>query len=402
MASLLDVIVARRNPQLAGLLGVPAEQPASAGLLGGGGEQPPAAGGGGVGGALSQVFTGPDDPGLPEEANAQARQQALLQAGLATLAGGGGDARGIQRLAQGALLGQQIGQETRSRIREDFDRRQRLAQISAQFESGMDRNSVSQALRVSISQGDSEMSKVLTSVLKEFPEPDPEDAGLKVVNLDTFGSFLMDEDGNFFDPFTKERVTETPELPEEIEDPLEGAFTDTILDPESGNMVRVRFDKAGNPIRVMGIAKAPEPVEQGDLAGMSRQLDQNLTSLQRLVEEHGPPNELHERLPNRVKPEWVQQYEAAAGNINILASRLMFSARVSDSEREALSAVLTPRAGDHAGVIRQKMENLRRLVSDFKAQQNLFDPDREEGSGGLSRYGVTTTGSRLRGALGGN
>ena len=67
---------------------------------------------GGVRGALGRVFGGDYAPGLSPEQNAAAGQQAMIRAGLATLASDNPNA--LQALAQGALFGQESGADARA------------------------------------------------------------------------------------------------------------------------------------------------------------------------------------------------------------------------------------------------------------------------------------------------
>lgn len=72
----------------------------------------------GFSGALARLFAGPQDPNLTAQQNAEADKQAMLQAGLmglmASRSGPGMPAPGLmQILAQGAMAGQQAGQQAR-------------------------------------------------------------------------------------------------------------------------------------------------------------------------------------------------------------------------------------------------------------------------------------------------
>lgn len=133
MPSLLDVFVAQRNPQLAGILGVntsygdgPNLPPVSRPAPGPGPQMnltpataPQAAPlpeirreRGGFGKAFGNIFAGADDPRLSAEQNEAVRRQTLLLSGLATLAS---PETGLQAVAQGALSGQAFGAQARER-----------------------------------------------------------------------------------------------------------------------------------------------------------------------------------------------------------------------------------------------------------------------------------------------
>ena len=129
MPNLLDYVMAQQNPRMAGLLGpggmVNSMQPntavpvrSSVSPMGGGAPAPsPAAPAQGQGalqkilGGLGTVFAGRNDPGMPSEQNAAIRNRALTMAGLSILASPG---QGMQRIARGALVGNQVADAGRA------------------------------------------------------------------------------------------------------------------------------------------------------------------------------------------------------------------------------------------------------------------------------------------------
>lgn len=212
MASLLDVIVARNNPQLGGLLGTDRE-----GTSGSADALSPRQSPQGGGGILGQLFGGRDDPRLSPEANASARQQAMLQAGLATLASGGGfgQPQGLQRLAMGALVGQQAGAQAREEaVEAGLEAREvalqaKIGQLFGDSAEGVNRETASRALQLAIAAGDQETAKNINEFIKTLPEPD-QPAEPKTVNLADGTVAVFDPNERTFYDASGEVLTELP------------------------------------------------------------------------------------------------------------------------------------------------------------------------------------------------
>ena len=201
MPSLLEFVMQHNNPRMAGLLG-----------MGGGGMEmqtppmappppmspPPGAGapveGEGEGGSrlqsilqgLQQSLTGapPPDPNLTPEQNKNIRRRTAVMSGLATLAAEG---RGVQRMAQGALVGHQVGIEARDRALEaaaQADLASRRAAVGAMLDrpEGLTREDVDRAYALAVAQGDMEAQDRLIKFKDTFPEP-PKDAPPQVTTL---------------------------------------------------------------------------------------------------------------------------------------------------------------------------------------------------------------------------
>lgn len=196
MASLLDFVVAQRNPRLAGLLGVsgqgegptpgqaaPARTAAPAASQAVSGPQ-------GLSGALGQLFGGFQDPNLTPAENARARQQAMIQGGLASF---GSDKRGLARLADAALVGQQFGQQTRNQMVQRKIDLQELAIEQAEFQQEQERQARrehifantdmsdpaqrTEAMGAVLAAGDFDAAQRINDFEKAMPEPELVDAG---------------------------------------------------------------------------------------------------------------------------------------------------------------------------------------------------------------------------------
>lgn len=411
LVSLLDLVLQNQMPR-GGLLGggAPPEANPLAALAGAQQGQQPQRQDSGIPDALSRLVTGaPSDPSLGAGANQEIFQQGLMTAGLGTLASD--PSRGtLGRLAEGLAVSQSVTGQMREKLRQEQEDQARALQMAEVFGEGpLSRDQLTQGIRLALVRGEDDTADTLRQIMDDFPEEGEEGPGFELVNLQGIGTFRMDEDGTLRDPFTGEVVDERPTGDEE--DPLDGAFTDTVfggdVTPEIARLAvqqgvpqesleqaaqqgfRVRFRADGSPVRILGLASAPQE-EQAETGGQAAALRRNLTTLETiLADEGGPPNRVQMHLPNEMAPDWVQRYNAAAGNIEINAARAMFGARVSDSERDALAEVLTPRFGDDASTVEQKLNNLREMVGDFEKQQGIFDPNRTPGSGeGLREFGV--------------
>lgn len=119
--------------------------------------------------ALGVAFGGMDDPRLGAEQNERARKQAMLMAGLATLAS---DQTGLKAIAQGALAGQQFGMQGREGIvgqqaeAAKVQQREQLKQLVSSGEVTPDllRSMFAQ----SIASGDIDAARSLAEVLKSM------------------------------------------------------------------------------------------------------------------------------------------------------------------------------------------------------------------------------------------
>lgn len=106
MPSLLDAFLKNQQIQ-GGLLGTGGSTLAARAQQAGMTDQGPQ----NLGGVLGSIFGGQASPLLSQQANTQSQRDALINAGLATLAS---DQRGLPALAEGVLVGRQTGQQSRT------------------------------------------------------------------------------------------------------------------------------------------------------------------------------------------------------------------------------------------------------------------------------------------------
>lgn len=120
----------------------------------------------GVMDVLGRIFGGMDNPALSEEQNAEARRQALIQAGLATLSASGQGGSSLGAIAQGALSGQAAGGQIRSQLGQTA-LRQRLRDLSESAPGHVpDLNTLRQMFSEAIAQGDQGSASAISEVIK--------------------------------------------------------------------------------------------------------------------------------------------------------------------------------------------------------------------------------------------
>jgi hypothetical protein len=126
-------------------------------------------------GLLGSIFGGQFDPRLSQAQNEAVQRQAIIQAGLATIAGSGPNAQGVvpgtlQSMAQGALHGQAYGQQARTGL---YDQ-QKTLQAQQILQGMMSDPSLTRALTpgqlaaVRASSGDAEAA---IEMMQEFLQP---------------------------------------------------------------------------------------------------------------------------------------------------------------------------------------------------------------------------------------
>lgn len=195
---------------------------------------------GGIGGVLSQMVGGNDDPRLSAEQNAEIRRNSLINAGLATLASGGGDAQGFQRLAQAMLQSRQFGLAERARVlqetlaaREGVHEAQTNAAMRDFRKQVMDNFDVSdpteraRAMSVMLSQNDFEGANTLLEYEKAFPTHEIAKQGDTVIGV--------------FNPRTGEiaQVEGLPEPPADTQYVSDGRYAG-IVDLQTGEWIARR------------------------------------------------------------------------------------------------------------------------------------------------------------------
>lgn len=127
----------------------------------------------GIRAILGSIFGGQDDPNLTPEQNARAKRQAIMQAGLATLAAGP-DSPGLSAIAQGAMVGQQAGGQARQGIAAQ-DARAKMQQLVA---NGVDLPALRQMFTQAIISGRTQEAVSISEVIKVMENADGGNAGL--------------------------------------------------------------------------------------------------------------------------------------------------------------------------------------------------------------------------------
>lgn len=115
-----------------------------------------------LGGGLGRVFAGRNDPRLSEEENAAARSDALIQAGLAALAGGSQGNTSLNVLAQAGLMGQQAGAQARA-AEFAINNQQQMAALAQQGPEALMR-----MFQHALASGDAEAARAISEVLKSM------------------------------------------------------------------------------------------------------------------------------------------------------------------------------------------------------------------------------------------
>lgn len=110
------------------------------------------------------VFAGPQNPQAPQGAG---QREALISAGLGTIASGNQDP--WEAIAQGAMLGQQVGQQ----VQERQVALQQQAQLAAFVEeAGYDREGLTGLFMRTLAMGDIDTTKAIAEIIKSLPKPD--------------------------------------------------------------------------------------------------------------------------------------------------------------------------------------------------------------------------------------
>lgn len=192
---------------------------------------------GGVGGALGRALSGADDPRLSAEQNAEARRNAFINAGLATLANGGGGARGFQRVAGAMLASRQIGlQERAQMLQESMAARQQGYEMQQEEAVRQFRGQVmdnfniedpterARAMSLMLENNDFEGANTLLEFEKAFPKQEVAKAGDNVIGV--------------FNPRTGEitKIEGLPEPPKDTQIVTEGRYI-RLMDKQTGEVI---------------------------------------------------------------------------------------------------------------------------------------------------------------------
>lgn len=146
-------------------------------------------------GMLARLFAGPEQQGLSQQQNDEARKQALIQAGLATiLASSRGGHGPLQAMALGALSGQQGGAQARQGYAqqnqlgaEQKKKQEHQARIAKLIEGGeVDTPMMRRMFVESLKAGDIDGAKSLAEVLKVVENVQGQGSQAKKPNLQDF------------------------------------------------------------------------------------------------------------------------------------------------------------------------------------------------------------------------
>lgn len=266
MASLLDVVMMQRNPQMAGLLGIgqrgatpggspepavqqttpapamptvrqvqpnipdlfgadPAQQTAPTATP----EAPPEQQSRGF---IARLFAGDPVPGLSKEQNRSLRQQALLQAGLTILAQP--NANALQALAMGVLQARQATAQTAGALLDEQRAQARAMQRAAVFENSelTEIQKWEEILRIANREGDVEQQKVVKDVLADLRAHQSQLEGKEYVEVNG-QTFLTDTEGNLYEPGTGRPITEAVQPKRDLPSDLEGILAVLDVDMDS-------------------------------------------------------------------------------------------------------------------------------------------------------------------------
>lgn len=256
---------------------------------------------GGIGGALSQMVGGADDPRLSAEQNAEIRRNSLINAGLATLASGGGDAQGFQRVAAAMLQSRQFGLDERARaLQEALAARQGVYEAESSRavrdfrKQVMDSFDVSdptqraRAMSLMLAQNDFEGANTLLEYEKAFPTHEIAKQGDNIVGV--------------FNPRTGEivQVDGLPDPPADTQFVTDGRYTG-IIDMQTGDWV-VRRDtwqdglspseQANQARQTMNDAVARANVLRGDWRADTNTIREALQGAEAALAGSGPEGEI--------------------------------------------------------------------------------------------------------------
>lgn len=280
MASLLELALYRRNPQLGGLLGlnVPGDGKARAGVPLTPGMDPvpvrqpvrlstqrvPDPGASvpdvdteqGEGGFFHRLFGGGNDPNLSPEENERIRRQSLLMAGLRTLQAGGEGQTGLGQIATGILTGQQFAARAKAQAGEAAqlaEREEMRAGILASADLSSQTGRVA-AVRSLLAAGFGDEAGRIIDVMGEYDAPQLLEAG---------------EQYRVFDPNDLSITDTGVEIP--------AAPPDTAFQQVGDNLVLI--DKvSGEEIKSWS---NPDRLSSSELSGLASDALKNTTSLRK-------------------------------------------------------------------------------------------------------------------------
>lgn len=191
-----------------------------------------------MGGILSQLFAGPDDPNLTPEQNERARNQALMQAGIAGLQASGPSPVPVgfgQVLAQMAGTGQQVAAGERAQAAEAEQRQQMMAALDGE----LDADQIRRLMLQRVIEGDPQGAQALSSVLSSLSGEEA-----RGITIDVGDSIQL------VNPFTGEQIgAYAKNLPEEEQELEKTDLGDVVLFHPRGrpDMVVYQYQKGITP-----------------------------------------------------------------------------------------------------------------------------------------------------------
>lgn len=392
------------------------------GLLSGGGSPAPAARPGGpgfltrLGSGLGQVFAGPDDPTLTTQQNAAARKQALMYAGLTTIAAGGQGMRGLQAVATGALQGQAAGASART-LQTKRDLQARIMQELQGSPDGPNLPMLRRMFVEAVARGDTDATSALSEIIKtmeaaanrEGPRlmsvPGADGATL-LVNPSTGETVrTIQGDPDYVDKDLGDRiVTYVRGHPERIiaiqrKGAAPGSDQTTLsapqpyTDPTTGKTTLMAWDGRNRRLVPVGGALPPAPAVQGEdarkAAGFLSMLPEPLSFIDNFA---GTPGRLQEAATQRGLREFTgadQQQLNLAGNMMAEAwLRMTTGAAYTEGELRNAQGMFIPQPGDRRETLAMKARNRRGLISMLRARAGLTGAT-DATAGGAGATGAT-------------
>ena len=313
---------------------------------------------------FAQVFTGPRDERLSDDQNKKARDEALLQAGVAMLAAGG--RTGLQRastlsaLAEGIQAGRGAGSTAR---------RGSVIGGLAGEDPSVALPQFRQLFIEALQAGDDEGARSIATVINAM-----EASGSKLNKQDQFIYRTVGSSIIVIDPTTGQEISriQGPKdagksgKPEVIFNPATGQNQLAIWRPD----VMAYFDLDGNAIPDVE-PKRSVSEKQDDRAGQIASLQAGLD----FVREHGRPlpsdvafgvnvlNDLSQGLLPEVGTEWLARTEP----IVLILTRLYQGGRPTDKDIELSRNIFIPKLTDTNAAVNAKIDAIQRALDAFNA-----------------------------------
>jgi hypothetical protein len=296
---------------------------------------------------FAQVFTGPNDPRLSDEQNAQVRDQSLVQAGLAIMAAGG--RTGLDRaslltaLAEGAGAGRTAGATGR--------RGQVIGGLAGQ-EPNVALPQFRQMFIEAVQSGDADAARSIATIINAMEASASKAGEQSSIIWRTVGRFIIG-----IDPITGQEISriETPKdasgKPEVVVDPETGQRTLALWRPDQN----AYFTLDGREIVGAQPRENVPAATASDKEGQLSSLEFGISFLR----EHGRPNPAEGLYPGS---EWFAQTEPLV----LILTRLYQGGRPTDKDIELSRRVFIPRFYDTNAAIEAKLDAMDRALAAFR------------------------------------